>query len=73
MIVLTSRSRSAGNPPSRACVRTKSTLGDGAMECLERTVAERAGAVYGVKGSFLFTMLHGHPRFRALLRRMKLE
>jgi DNA-binding SARP family transcriptional activator/Tfp pilus assembly protein PilF len=46
---------------------------DGAVECLERAVEERAGAVYGVKGSFLFTMLHGHPRFRALLRRMKLE
>jgi hypothetical protein len=43
------------------------------VECLEWAVAERAGAVYGGKGSFPFTMLHGHPRFRALLRRMELE
>ena len=46
---------------------------DGAVECLERAVGERAGAVYGIKGSFLFTSLHDHPGFRALLRRMKLE
>ena len=46
---------------------------DGAVECLERAVEERAGAVYGIKGSFLFASLHGHPGFRALLRRMKLE
>jgi TolB-like protein/two-component SAPR family response regulator len=43
---------------------------DRAMDCLERAYAERAGAVYGVKHSFLFTTLHGHPRFRALLKRM---
>ena len=46
---------------------------DGAVECLERAHADRAGAVYGVKGSFLFIPLHGHPGFRALLKRMKLE
>jgi hypothetical protein len=28
--------------------------------------------VYGVKGSFLFTTLRSHPRFKALLRRMNL-
>lgn len=45
---------------------------DGAMDCLERAMAERAGAVYGIKGSFLFAGLHEHPRFVALLRRMNL-
>ena len=43
---------------------------DRAMDCLERACAERAGAVYGIKHSFLFTTLHEHPRFRALLERM---
>lgn len=46
---------------------------DGAVECLQRAVADRAGAVYGIRGSFLFASLHSHPGFRALLRRMKLE
>lgn len=45
---------------------------DRAVEALERAARERAGAVYGVKGSFLFTELHSHPRFVALLRRMRL-
>ena len=50
-------------------------LGDaeGAVECLERARNERAGAVYGIKGSFLFASLQGHPAFEGLLRRMKLE
>jgi DNA-binding SARP family transcriptional activator/Flp pilus assembly protein TadD len=50
-------------------------LGDlaGAMDCLERAVAERTGAVYGIKGSFLFTPLHREPRFRALLETMGLD
>jgi serine/threonine-protein kinase len=43
-----------------------------AMDWLERACEERAGGVYGVKGSFLFSSLRGHPRFRALLRRMNL-
>jgi TolB-like protein/Tfp pilus assembly protein PilF len=45
---------------------------DRAMDCLERAVAERAGPVYAIKGSFLFTPLRTHPRFKALLRRMNL-
>ena len=45
---------------------------DGAVECLERAVNERTGAVYALKGSFLFASLHGHPGFGALLQRMKL-
>lgn len=43
-----------------------------AMDCLERAYAERAGSIYGIKGSFLFAPLRGHPRFTALLRKMNL-
>jgi tetratricopeptide (TPR) repeat protein len=43
-----------------------------ALDMLERAFAERAGAVYGLKGSFLFTPLQGHPRFQALLKKMNL-
>ena len=45
---------------------------DSAMDWLERAYEDRSGAVYSVKGSFLFTTLHGHPRFIALLRKMNL-
>ena len=45
---------------------------DRAMDFLERAYEERAGSVYGIKGSFLFTPLHPYPRFKALLRRMNL-
>ena len=43
-----------------------------AIGCLERAYEERAGSVYGIKGSFLFTSLRAHPRFGALLRKMNL-
>jgi hypothetical protein len=46
---------------------------DRAMDFLERAVAERTGPAYSIEGSFLLTALHGHPRFRALLRRIMLE
>ncbi len=46
---------------------------DKAMDFLERAVAERTGPAYSIKGSFLLTALHTHPRFRALLRGMNLE
>ncbi len=46
---------------------------DAAMDWLERAYAERAGAVYGIKGSFLFAPLRDHPRFRALLGKMGLS
>lgn len=36
-----------------------------AMDCLERAYAERAGSICGIKGSFLFAPLRGHPRFTA--------
>ena len=46
---------------------------DGALDWLERAVMEHGGPAYGIKGSFLLTSLHAHPRFGALLRKMKLE
>jgi serine/threonine-protein kinase len=45
---------------------------DHAMDCLEQAFERKAGAVYGVKGSFLFAALRPHPRFQALLERMHL-
>jgi hypothetical protein len=39
---------------------------------LERAVAERSGAAYGIEGSFLFAPLRSHSRFRSLLRSMQL-
>jgi hypothetical protein len=42
------------------------------MDWLERAVAARTGPAYGIKGSFLLTPLHGHPRFESLLRRLHL-
>lgn len=46
---------------------------DRAMDCLEHAVAARTGPVFAIKGSFLLAPLQTHPRFRALLRQMKLE
>jgi tetratricopeptide (TPR) repeat protein len=45
---------------------------DRAMDCLETAYQQRSGSVYGIKGSFLFVPLRSHPRFQALLRRMRL-
>jgi serine/threonine-protein kinase len=45
---------------------------DAAMDWLERAQRERSGAIYGVKGSFLFAPLRQHPRFKALLATMNL-
>ncbi len=45
---------------------------DAAMDWLERAYEQHAGAIYGIKGSFLFKSLHGHPRFQALLAKMNL-
>jgi serine/threonine-protein kinase len=45
---------------------------DRAMDCLEEAYAQKAGSVYGIKGSFLFVPLRAHARFQALLRRMNL-
>jgi len=43
-----------------------------ALDALEQAYEERAGGIYGIKGSFLFTSLRSHPRFRALLAKMNL-
>ena len=45
---------------------------DRAIDWLERAVAEHTGPAFGIRGSFLFASLHGHPRFAALLRRINL-
>jgi tetratricopeptide (TPR) repeat protein len=45
---------------------------DEAMDQLDRAYEQRSGALYGIKGSFLFAPLRSHPRFVALLRRMNL-
>jgi tetratricopeptide (TPR) repeat protein len=45
---------------------------DRAVAYLEQAFEQHAGGVYGIKGSYLFAPLRGHPRFQALLRRMNL-
>ncbi len=45
---------------------------DEAIDCLEQAFEEGLGAIYGIQGSFLLAPLRGHPRFQALLRRMRL-
>ena len=45
---------------------------DAAITLLEQAMEQRAGGMYGIKGSFLFAPLRPHPRFTALLRRMNL-
>ncbi|MCA1561290.1 MAG: tetratricopeptide repeat protein [Acidobacteria bacterium] len=46
---------------------------DKAIDLLEQAIEQRAGGVYGIKGSFLFTTLRSHPRFPDLLKRMNLS
>jgi serine/threonine protein kinase/tetratricopeptide (TPR) repeat protein len=60
------------SPYHMAYVYTGLGEADRAMDFLERAYEERSGSVYGIKGSFLFTSLHSHPRFKALLAKMKL-
>ena len=45
---------------------------DTAIAFLEEAFEKRTGNVYGIKGSFLFKSLKGHPRFQALLAKMNL-
>lgn len=42
---------------------------DRAIDCLELAFEQRAAAVHGVRGSFLFRPLRSHPRFQALVAR----
>ncbi len=44
-----------------------------ALDYLEQAVIARTGPTYAMRSSFLFSSLHNHPRFRALLRELKLE
>jgi serine/threonine-protein kinase len=60
------------SPYHLAYVHTGLGEQDLAMDYLERAYDERAGNVFGIKGSFLFTPLRSHPRFQALLRKMNL-
>ncbi|MEX2663357.1 MAG: protein kinase [Vicinamibacterales bacterium] len=60
------------SPYHRAYVHTGLGELDAAIDWLERAYEERAGAVNGIKGSFLFQPLRPHPRFQALLRKMNL-
>jgi eukaryotic-like serine/threonine-protein kinase len=61
------------SPYHMAYVYTGLGEADRAMDFLEQAYEERAGSVYGIKGSFLFTTLHSHPRFQALLKKMNLD
>jgi DNA-binding SARP family transcriptional activator len=68
---LESRARTAYvSPYHLAYVHTGLGEYDQAAALLERASRERSGAVYGIRGSFLFAPLHAHPGFRALLERM---
>jgi hypothetical protein len=46
---------------------------DAAIDQLERAFERRSGAIYGIKGSFLFQNLRTHPRFVSLLHRTNLS
>jgi serine/threonine-protein kinase len=60
------------SPYHFAYIHTGLGEADAAMDWLEKAYAEREGAIYGIKGSFLFKDLRGHPRFQALLKKMNL-
>ena len=45
---------------------------DAAIDWLENAFERRSGGIFGIKGSFLFRNLHGHPRFESLLRKINL-
>jgi len=66
-----SRSRYV-SPVHLAYVKTGLGEPDAAIDLLEQAFDERAGGMYGIKGSFLFAPLRGHPRFTALLKKMNL-
>ena len=64
---------SPASPYLLAYVHTGLGEFDRAMDCLERALQRGTGPVYGIKGSFLLSPLRRHPRFTALLERMKLS
>ncbi|HSJ16254.1 MAG TPA: tetratricopeptide repeat protein, partial [Longimicrobiales bacterium] len=59
-------------PYNLAYVHTGLGEHERALDLLERALEDRAGAVYAIKGSFLFAPLRPHPRFRALLAKLNL-
>ncbi len=59
-------------PYHRAYIHVGLGEADAALNWLEAAYDERGGAVYGIKGSFLFLPLRRHPRFAALLRKMNM-
>ena len=63
---------SPASPYHLAYVYTGLGESERAMDCLERAFELRAGAVFGIKGSFLLAPLRDHPRFTALLEKMRL-
>lgn len=64
--------RESVSPYHFAYVHTGLGEADTAIDWLERAFERRSGAIYGIKGSFLFRNLRSHPRFKSLLRRMNL-
>ena len=60
------------SPYAFAYVHTGLGENDLALDWLEKAYEQRSGAIYGIKGSFLFRSLRSHPRFTALLRKMNL-
>lgn len=64
---------SPASPYHLAYVYTGLGETDRAMDHLERAFDVGSGSVFSVKGSFLFTPLRDHPRFTALLKRIRLE
>ena len=61
------------SPYHLAYVHTGLGEAERVLDYLERAVETRAGPAYAIRGSFLFAPLREHPRFRALLARMKLS
>ena len=60
------------SPYHLAYVHTGLGEHDEAIAQLERAFEQRAGGIYGVKGSYAFAPLRSHPRFTTLLKRMNL-
>jgi len=64
--------REVVSPYHFAYVHTGLGEADAAIKWLENAFERHSGAIHGIKGSFLFKNLRGHPRFESLLRRMNL-